>query len=156
MSDTPLKARDDDYTASLIARATHVAGGHLMIGHNGFTLYFGKGQTLSGYDSDAMKAAAIAARISDRSGRAALPFAGKDKHMTKREIEARIALTGVKPFYTVRCSSYDGMQDVDVPNARIGNAIVRTLRALAMDRPDLFPPSAARTAAYVLAAGRQA
>ena len=53
-----------------------------MIGHNGFTLYFGKGQTLSGYDSDAMKAAAIAARISDRSGRAALPFAGKDKHMT--------------------------------------------------------------------------
>jgi len=78
------------------------------------------------------------------------------KHMTKREIEARIALTGVKPFYTVRCSSYDGMQDVDVPNARIGNAIVRTLRALAMDRPDLFPPPAARTAAHVLAAGRQA
>jgi len=109
-------------------------------------------------DADASHRAAppTAESISDRSGRAALPFAGKDKHMTKREIEARIALTGVKPFYTVRCSSYDGMQDVDVPNARLGNAIVRTLRALAMDRPDLFPPSAARTAAYVLAAERQA
>lgn len=63
MNDTPLTARDDDYTASLIAQARHAAGGHLMIGHNGFTLYFGKGQSLSGYDSDAMKAEAIAARI---------------------------------------------------------------------------------------------
>jgi hypothetical protein len=60
MSDTPRSARHDDDTASRIARARRVAGGHLMIGHNGFTLYFGKGQSLSGYDCDAMKAAAIA------------------------------------------------------------------------------------------------
>lgn len=43
MSDTPLTARDDDYTARLIARATHVAGNHLMIGYNGFTPYFRQG-----------------------------------------------------------------------------------------------------------------
>jgi len=62
--------------------------------------------------------------------------------MSKREITARISLTGIKPFgYSVKTSGFDGCLDIDVPTVKVGNAIVRALREEAAQRPDLFPPS---------------
>ena len=46
-----------------IARALATEGGHLSIGRGGFLLCFGEGSRLSGYDSDAVKAACIAAGL---------------------------------------------------------------------------------------------
>jgi hypothetical protein len=46
-----------------IARALATEGGHLSIGRGGFTLYFGKGATLSGHDCETIKAACIAAGL---------------------------------------------------------------------------------------------
>ena len=48
--------RQDNY----ITQALAVQGGHLAIGRGGFTLHFKRGATLSGYDSDDMKARCIA------------------------------------------------------------------------------------------------
>ena len=49
--------------AERIARALSVEGGHLGIGRGGYTLYYARGCTLSGYDVAAMKAACIAAGL---------------------------------------------------------------------------------------------
>jgi len=43
----------------LIDQALQVTGGHLMIGRHGYTLYFGCGQTLSGYGPENIKRMAI-------------------------------------------------------------------------------------------------
>ena len=48
---------------SYITQALATDGGHLAIGHGGFSLYFGRGAHLSGYDDDAIKAACIAAGL---------------------------------------------------------------------------------------------
>ncbi|MGB8842303.1 MAG: hypothetical protein WCC64_14680 [Aliidongia sp.] len=52
-----------------IAQALATEGGHLAIGHGGFSLYFGRGAHLSGYDGDAVKAACIAAGLPVIDGR---------------------------------------------------------------------------------------
>jgi hypothetical protein len=44
-----------------IAQALATEGGHLAIGRGGFSLYFGWGAHLSGYDREPVKAAGIAA-----------------------------------------------------------------------------------------------
>ena len=46
-----------------IQSALAIEGGHLGIGRGGYTLYFARGSTLSGYDIDAMKAACNAAGL---------------------------------------------------------------------------------------------
>ena len=53
-------ARDD---ADAIGRALAVDGGHLFVGDGGFTLAYGRGTTLSGYDVAPVKAACIAAGL---------------------------------------------------------------------------------------------
>jgi hypothetical protein len=50
-------------TEQLIERAKETAGGHLTVGRGGFTLHFGEGSTLSGYDIDKMKALCIDAGL---------------------------------------------------------------------------------------------
>jgi hypothetical protein len=40
---------------------------------------------------------------------------------------------------TVRTGGYDQCPDIEVPSTRVGNAIVRALRQVAVERPDLFP-----------------
>ncbi len=50
-------------TEQLIERAKETKGGHLSVGRGGFTLYFGEGSTLSGYDVDKMKARCIDAGL---------------------------------------------------------------------------------------------
>jgi hypothetical protein len=52
----------EDYDA-YIARALATDGGHLSIGRGGFSLYFGRGAHLSGYDCETVKAACIAAGL---------------------------------------------------------------------------------------------
>lgn len=70
--------------------------------------------------------------------------------MTKRQLHGLIALTGIKPIgYIVRVSGFDGQADIPVASVRVGNAIVRALRAEALARPDLFPC----TAGYVCGDG---
>jgi hypothetical protein len=49
-----------DDTHELIGRALQTEGGHLSIGRGGFSLYFDRGATLSGYDCGPIKAACIA------------------------------------------------------------------------------------------------
>ncbi len=49
--------------AEYIARALTVEGGHLGIGCGGYTLYYARGATLSGYDVQPMKAACTAAGL---------------------------------------------------------------------------------------------
>lgn len=46
-----------------IARALATEGGHLAIGRGGFSLYFGRGAHLSGYDCETVKAVCIAAGL---------------------------------------------------------------------------------------------
>ena len=46
-----------------ISRALATEGGHLSIGRGGFSLYFGRGAHLSGYDCEPVKAACIAAGL---------------------------------------------------------------------------------------------
>jgi hypothetical protein len=64
--------------------------------------------------------------------------------ISKRAVARLIYLSGTRLTdfgYTVRCSGFDGMTDLNVPTTRVGNAIVRALRTEALLRPDLFPPS---------------
>jgi hypothetical protein len=62
--------------------------------------------------------------------------------MTRQRIRKLIYLTGQRGTgYTVRVNAFDGCLDLDVPSTRVGNAIVRALRGVALARPDLFPPS---------------
>jgi len=46
-----------------IERALTVEGGHLAVGRYGYSLYYARGCSLSGYDLDDMKAACIAAGL---------------------------------------------------------------------------------------------
>ena len=46
-----------------IREALATEGGHLAIGRGGFTLYFARGEYLSGHDCETIKAACIAARL---------------------------------------------------------------------------------------------
>jgi hypothetical protein len=46
-----------------IAKALRTDGGHLSIGRGGFTLHFGGGATLSGYDCETIKAFCVAAGL---------------------------------------------------------------------------------------------
>jgi len=54
--------RAPDYGA-YIARALDTIGGHLSIGRGGFSLHFGRGAHLSGYDCETVKTACIAAGL---------------------------------------------------------------------------------------------
>ena len=56
--DTPLQHYGDYITSAL-----QTAGGHLSIGRGGFTLHFGRGARLSGYDCETIKACCIAAGL---------------------------------------------------------------------------------------------
>jgi len=60
MANTLTWARDD---AERISRALTVDGAHLCIGQGGYTLFYQRGTTLSGYDVVPMKAACIAAGL---------------------------------------------------------------------------------------------
>jgi hypothetical protein len=55
----PAQRDYDDYIAS----ALRTEGGHLSIGRGGFTLYYARGATLSGYDCEPVKACCIAAGL---------------------------------------------------------------------------------------------
>ena len=70
MADASTWACDD---AERISRALAVDGAHLFIGQGGYTLYYKRGTTLSGYDVVPMKAACIAAGLAVVDSRA-LPF----------------------------------------------------------------------------------
>ena len=50
-------------TEELIDKAKETTGGHLTVGRGGFTLHFGEGSTLSGYDIDRMKTLCIDAGL---------------------------------------------------------------------------------------------
>jgi hypothetical protein len=51
------------YYGDYITSALRTEGGHLSIGRGGFTLYFGRGARLSGYDCESFKAGCIAAGL---------------------------------------------------------------------------------------------
>jgi hypothetical protein len=53
----------EDTHQALIAQALATQGGHLFIGFNGFTLYFGRGAHLHEYDSEPMKEACLRAGL---------------------------------------------------------------------------------------------
>ena len=55
----PAQRDYDDYIASTL----RTEGGHLSIGRGGFTLYYARGATLSGYDCESIKACCIAAGV---------------------------------------------------------------------------------------------
>ena len=54
-----MRTPERDSTEDLIDRALRTEGGHLAIGHAGFSLHFGRGCTLSGYDWESIKATCI-------------------------------------------------------------------------------------------------
>jgi hypothetical protein len=58
-SDDTILQRYGDYITS----ALQTKGGHLSIGRGGFTLQFGRGARLSGYDCESFKAGCIAAGL---------------------------------------------------------------------------------------------
>src|SRR5216684_1546359 len=58
-SDNAILQHYSDYIAS----ALRTEGGHLSIGRGGFTLHFGRGARLSGYDCESFKARCIAAGL---------------------------------------------------------------------------------------------
>ena len=63
-------------------------------------------------------------------------------HLPARVLAKAIYLSGIKPSgYWVILSGYDGCLNFLVPSTRVGNAIVKTLRILASERPDLFSPT---------------
>jgi hypothetical protein len=76
--DTDLRGYDD-----YIASALRTQGGHLTIGRGGFSLYFGRGAHLSGYDCEPIKARCIAAGV---------PVI--DSRMVPFEAVARLAIRG--------------------------------------------------------------
>jgi hypothetical protein len=78
-SDDATQRDYDDYIAS----ALRTEGGHLSIGRGGFTLYYARGATLSGYDCEGVKACCIA------SG---LPVI--DSRMVPFELVVRLAVNG--------------------------------------------------------------
>src|SRR5271166_3739816 len=51
-----------DYDAYIV-RALAIEGGHLSIGRGGFSLYFGRGAHISGYECETIKVACIAAGL---------------------------------------------------------------------------------------------
>ena len=55
-----MNAPERDSTEDLIGRALRTEGGHLSIGRGGFSLQFGSGYTLSGYDWESIKATCVA------------------------------------------------------------------------------------------------
>jgi hypothetical protein len=55
----PAQRDYDEYIASTL----RTEGGHLSIGRGGFTLYYARGATLSGYDCESIKACCIAAGV---------------------------------------------------------------------------------------------
>lgn len=68
--------------------------------------------------------------------------AAHNARMPASRVAELIYLSGVRGTgYTVHCNGFDGMVDLSVPSTRVGNAIVRTLRAEAIASPDLFPVS---------------
>jgi hypothetical protein len=58
-SDNTILQRYGDYITS----ALQTNGGHLSIGRGGFTLHFGRGARLSGYDCESFKACCIAVGV---------------------------------------------------------------------------------------------
>jgi len=74
---------EDSLHHDYITRALATDGGHLTIGRGGFSLHFGRGATLSGYDCETMKAACIAA---------GLPVI--DSRMVEFGVVARLAING--------------------------------------------------------------
>ena len=58
-SDDTILQHYGDYITS----ALQTKGGHLSIGRGGFTLHFGRGARLSGYDCESFKACCIAAGL---------------------------------------------------------------------------------------------
>ena len=46
-----------------ISSALQTEGGHLSLGRGGFTLYFGRGSSLSGYDCEHIRACCVAAGL---------------------------------------------------------------------------------------------
>jgi hypothetical protein len=55
----PAQRDYDEYIASALC----TQGGHLSIGRGGFTLYYARGATLSGYDCESIKACCIVAGV---------------------------------------------------------------------------------------------
>jgi hypothetical protein len=58
-SDDTILQHYGDYITSALRNK----GGHLSIGHGGFTLHYGRGARLSGYDCESFKACGIAAGL---------------------------------------------------------------------------------------------
>jgi hypothetical protein len=64
--DTNMRESDDtilQHYGDYITSALQTEGGHLSIGRVGFTLHFGRGARLSGYDCESLKACWIAAGL---------------------------------------------------------------------------------------------
>src|SRR5712675_1177512 len=81
-SDDMILQHYGDYVTS----ALQTEGGHLSIGHGGFTLYYARGARLSGYDCESVKACCIAA---------GLPVI--DSRMVAFEDVVRLAVSGPMP-----------------------------------------------------------
>jgi hypothetical protein len=65
-----------------------------------------------------------------------------DFDLTKSEITKLIFLSGLKSTgFRVHAARLDGLDDIDVPSLITGHAIVRALREVAAERPDLLPAS---------------
>jgi hypothetical protein len=62
--------------------------------------------------------------------------------LSKREITHLIFLSGQKPTgYRVHTARLDGLDDIDVPRAVTGHALVHALREIAYLHPELLPAS---------------
>lgn len=92
----PDQGRYDD----LIAQVLATAGGHLAIGHGGFTLHFSRGAWLSGHDADAAKRACAAAGLPVIDSRC-VPI----EHVAELAISGPMVAVGhppcPEPYYTL-------------------------------------------------------
>jgi hypothetical protein len=63
-----------------------------------------------------------------------------DFNLIKSEITRLIFLSGLKATgFRVHTARLDGLDDIDVPSLITGHALVRALREVAAERPDLLP-----------------
>lgn len=60
--------------------------------------------------------------------------------LSKTKVKKLIFLYGIRSIgYTVHVSKYDGCCGISVPSVRVGNAIVRAMREIALAKPSGFP-----------------
>lgn len=115
------------HDAARIRRALAIEGGHLYVGHNGYSLYFGDGCSLSGYDAEAIKAACLACGLPVIDCRA-VPFGAVWTIETRGPMTAVGRAADPEPWHALASAPLDYVADLyRAAGAEIANMPARTV-----------------------------